>query len=469
VTQQAQVKPNLTNIALSEINMYHIFSILSLTFVFAACTYRAQTDSNEFIKYQGFELQFIEDSIHLDTVVKSFRALKLVRTIQAFDPAQVSEINVYDEAVNSPKSAIFNRSGTKFYVQSLEGYTTVVYSVETFEKLKEIKHVFNANTSHLFKNDETTIFDYPYKQEHTNFNHFKGKPVESCLSHNGKYLWVTYYRRDFDLSASSPSAVAIIDTEIDEIVRVMPSGPLPKMIACSPDNKKIAVTHWGDNTVAIINIDSDDVMDFHYTHHLHIDGQLKTNFAAHVDRDNNCGNCLRGTIFTPDGRFLLIAKMGGNGIAVVRIADMRYIGTITGSKLNLRHIIVEQDFLYVSSNKFGYVQRMPLEFLNNIRVDEKRQSLFHYSAWKSATVGLGARTIELTPDGRYLLVCVNNESLIAVVDAEKMELIYTLPVSKFPVGLAISPNGKYAVVTSQGKDTVKPSGNAVNIFEIVYE
>jgi hypothetical protein len=137
--------------------------------------------------------------------------------------------------------------------------------------------------------------------------------------------------------------------------------------------------------------------------------------------------------------------------------------------LNLRHIIVEQDFLYVSSNKFGYVQRMPLEFLDSIKPDEKLTGLFHFSAWKSASVGIGARTIEMTPDGRYIIACVNNESVIAVVDAEKMEVIYTLPVSKYPVGLAISPNGKYAVVTSQGKDHVKPSGNAVNIYEIVYE
>ena len=40
--------------------------------------------------------------------------------------------------------------------------------------------------------------------------------------------------------------LAIIDTDKDEIVRVMPSGALPKMIATSPDNKFVAVTHWGE-------------------------------------------------------------------------------------------------------------------------------------------------------------------------------------------------------------------------------
>jgi DNA-binding beta-propeller fold protein YncE len=447
---------------------HHIFSLLAFAFLISACSYRAQTTPNA-STYKQVSLQDLDVENQIDTVQRNFKALRLIRTIQAFDISQTSDILIYDDAINSPKSVMFSKDGSKFYVQSLEGYTTVVYATETLEKLKEIKHVFDANSATLFKNGETTIFDYPYKQTPENVNHFMGKPVESCLSHYGKYLWVTYYRRDFDPSASSPSAVAIIDTETDEIVRVMPCGPLPKMIACSPDNKRIAVTHWGDNTVAIINIDSDNVMDFHYTQHVFIDGKLATNFAANVDRDNNCGNCLRGTLFTPDGRFLLIAKMGGNGIAVVRTKDMRYLGTITGSKQNLRHIIVEDNFLYVSSNKFGYVQRMPLEFLDSIKPDENNALLFHFSSWKSTSVGIGARTIEITPDGRYILVCVNNESKIAVIDAERMEVIYNLPVNKFPVGLAISPDGKYAVVTSQGKESVVPSGNAVNVYEIVYE
>jgi DNA-binding beta-propeller fold protein YncE len=448
--------------------MNHIFSLFALTLLISSCSYRAQTHSSEMMQYQTVVLDITAfDS--LENEQKTFQSLRLIRTIQAYDISQKSDVLVYDSAINSPKSAVFCKDGSKFYIHSLEGHTTIVYDTKSLEKLKEIQHVFNENSAHFFKDGETTIFEYPYKQTQDNFNHFMGKPVESCLSHEGKYLWVTYYRRDFDPSASSPSAVAIIDTETDEIVRVMPCGPLPKMIACSPDNKRIAVTHWGDNTVAIIDIDSDDVFDFHYTEHIYIDGKLVTNFAANVDRDNNCGNCLRGTLFTPDGRFLLIAKMGGNGIAVVRTSDMKYIGTLTGSKLNLRHIIVEHDFLYVSSNKFGYVQRMPLEFLDSIKPDENNALLFHYAAWKSTSVGIGARTIEMTPDGRYILVCVNNESKIAVIDAEKMSMIYSLPVSKFPVGLAISPDGKYAVVTSQGKASVAASGNAVNVYEIVYE
>lgn len=88
-----------------------------------------------------------------------------------------------------------------------------------------------------------------------------------------------FYRRSFDDNASSPSAVAIIDTTTDKIVRVMPTGPLPKMLATSPDNHYVAVTHWGDNTVGLIDIASDNPMNFHYVWHSVIDYKLAMNFG----------------------------------------------------------------------------------------------------------------------------------------------------------------------------------------------
>ena len=53
-------------------------------------------------------------------------------------------------------------------------------------------------------------------------------------------------------------------TETDAIVRVMNVGPIPQFMAVSSDNKYLAVIHWGDNTVGLINIEGDD---FHAFHH----------------------------------------------------------------------------------------------------------------------------------------------------------------------------------------------------------
>ena len=182
-----------------------------------------------------------------------------------------------------------------------------------------IDHLFGAKNQNLFMNNEQTIFNYPYYKNSPSggnyANYFRGKPVEMTLSHGGRYLWITYYRRDYDISAQSPSAVAIVDTLNDEIVRVMPTGPIPKYVAISPDGQTAAITHWGDNTVALIDIGSPSATDFKYTQLLIVEKHLSQADKGGTDRDATCGFCLRGTVFSPDSRFLFVARMGWGGIA----------------------------------------------------------------------------------------------------------------------------------------------------------
>lgn len=398
---------------------------------------------------------------------RTFKKLQLVKTIQSNYPSINNDTVVFDPSINSPKSVIYNADGDKFYVNSLEGFTTTVYDSRTLKKLKDIKHSFNDSNQFLFKNNETTVFDYPYKQERENLNHFKGKPVEGCLSHNGKYLWITYYRRNFDLHAESPSALAIIDTEKDEIIRVIPTGPLPKMIACSNDNKYIAVTHWGDNTVGIIDINSSNVFDFKYIKHIVIDEKMELEFDEKVDRDNDCGNCLRGTTFNPENTFLFVAKMGGNGIAVIDLKDLEYKGTLSGSLLNLRHIVINNHDLYTSSNRYGAVQKIKIDSIPFRRLANSK-TVIRLKDWKTIEIGKGVRTIEVTRNGKYVFACVNNEGVISVIESATMNEVFRIEVSKFPVGMALSGDGNQLITTSQGKDGII-SGNAVNVYEVIYD
>ena len=161
-----------------------------------------------------------------------------------------------DEDVHSPKSIHIHPDGSKYYVNSLEGMRTVAFDFASGQKLKVIHHAFDSTCLDLWAPESGLFpFNYDYKEPGT----FSGKPVESTYSHGGRYLWVPYYRRSYDVNAQDPSALAVIDTERDTIVRLFETGPLPKMIATSPDGKRIAVTHWGDNTVGLLDITGDDI------------------------------------------------------------------------------------------------------------------------------------------------------------------------------------------------------------------
>lgn len=393
--------------------------------------------------------------------------MALAHRFQSYNWTPKHKFDNYDTSINSPKSVKYSKDGTKFYVQSLEGYTTSIYDSKSKSLIKTLIHEFTVANDSLFKDGETTIYNYPFKQNRKQKNVFLGKPVESCFSHGGKYLWVTYYRRDFDPIAQSPSAVAIIDTESDSIVRVMPTGPLPKMIACSPDNKRIAITHWGDNTVAIVDIDSDDPFDFNFVKHSVVDYKMSTEFSSsHVNRDASCGFCLRGTAYTPDGQFLLVGRMGGGGIAIFDAVNYDYLGTVFGMMSNVRHLVVKDDYLYISCNRPGYVQRCNWRELVKTRLDSQEKKV-NYSAFENVYVGTGARTIVLTSDGKYLYAAANSVSKIVAVRTSDMKVVAKIPADSYPVGMAISSDDSELIVTSQGKSN--RGGNSVMVFSLTYK
>jgi DNA-binding beta-propeller fold protein YncE len=393
--------------------------------------------------------------------VQAQESLVRVGRIQALGKTHAPQ-DIYDVRIQSPKSAMFSPDGKKLYINALEGGQTLVYSFPELQPLRSIDHTFGAADAALFQN-ETTVFGYPYFHGKAGqYNHFLGKPVEMAMSHNGKYLWVPYYRRSFDLNASSPSALAIIDMQTDKVVRVMPTGPLPKYVAISPDSRQAVVTHWGDNTLGVLDISAEHPKDFRYSGHWVVERKLPTE-GIKGNRDNNCGFCLRGTVYTPDGQTVLVARMGGGGVAGFDAATGRYLGTVTDIVPNPRHMVVSHDgrTLYVSGNQSGLVGRYDLAAVVQALKAAGAQRVAGPGG-RSLSVGMGVRTIELSPDQRSLYAAINNEAKLVKVDLASWSVVARSDVDPFTVGLAVSPDGKTIVTTSQGREMV--GGYSVGLY-----
>lgn len=76
----------------------------------------------------------------------------------------------------------------------------------------------------------------------------------------------------------------------------------------------------------------------------------------------------------------------------------------------------------------------------------------------------GARTAELTPDEKYLLVACKSSQRLFVLGTNKLNDIDSIKTDPYPVGLAVSNDGSHVVTTSQGSNG--KGGNAVSIFEL---
>ena len=371
-----------------------------------------------------------------------------------------------DRFINSPKSANIHPDGTKYYVNSLEGCATVVYDMNTHQRLKVIRYEFeDEKDAHLWSKPSEF---YPFTHYTEHLNTFMGKPVESTFSHGGRYLWIPFYRRTYDINAQDPSAIAVVDTRNDSIVKLMETGPLPKMVACSHDGKHVAITHWGNNTVGLVNVASLNPDEWYHESLLVVDYVLPLDFSLteQIDRDNKSGYCLRGTVYTPDDKYLLVGCMGNNGgIAVIDMQTQKYLGRVMGMMANVRHLVIRDGYLYLSVNKAGYVQRIKLDkFLQAAkRLTGKTVTL---QGWESCKVGEGARTIELSPSGHFVFAACNLASRLYVVDTRDMKVVGSIEVDSYPVGLDVSADGRQVIVTSQGRRN--QGGNAVNIYEVTY-
>lgn len=376
-------------------------------------------------------------------------------------------VDIKDREVYSPKSVRFTADAKKIYINSLEGGKTLVYSWPDLKKLKTINHRFTAKHASLFQG-ETTVFDYPYYTlpPSGDVNQFMGKPVESELSADGRYLWVPYYRRDWDSHGQSPGAIAVIDTRTDTIVRVMQTGPIPKYVAASPDGKYVAVMNWGDNTVGLIDTSSGDPQQYRYVGHMVVENQLSQEGLENTDRDSTCGFCLRGSVFSPDSQYLLVARMGKGGIAGFHIPTQTYLGSIMNIASTPRHLVLSPDgkTLFVSSNYAGKVSKLPLATVIKSLATAKGRRIGG-PTWESTYVGKGARTLEISSDGRFLFVAVNNTSELVTLDASNLQVLLRISVDPFAVGLAVAPDMSAAVLTSQGRSGAG-GGNAVNIILI---
>jgi len=393
--------------------------------------------------------------------------LELVRRYQHYNPSPVSPDDHFDGDIYSPKSVMFSPDGAKAYVNNLEGGSTVVYDAHTGEKLTTISHHYGADREGLFDPQETAKVrpTFAAHRAPAAFNRFMGKPVEAVFTHGGRYLWISYYRRDFDADGVLPSAVGIIDTRTDTIVRVMPTGPIPKFLAASPDGKWLAVMHWGDNTVGLIDITAQEPAGFHRAALLVVEQQLPLNLTQHVDRDRYCGFCLRGAVFTPDSKYLLVGRMGGGGIAVLDIAARKYVGTVFGMPPTPRHLVLSPDGtrLYLSSNVAGKVSVYDPQ-------DLVKAALAGQHELKPLLVGdtgNGTRTIELSADGSLIFAAVNRESKVVVLDAMTLEKRLEIPADSYPVGLGVNPDGGSVWVTSQGVHL--QGGNSVEVFRLTRE
>jgi YVTN family beta-propeller protein len=226
------------------------------------------------------------------------------------------------------------------------------------------------------------------------------EPVEADFTSDGRFAWVSLY---------NSSKVLVVDTQAGAVVGEVPTGSIPKEVAVSPDDRWVYVANWNSNTVTVIDART----------------------RARV-KDVPVPGTPRGMYFTPEGDFGYVCIMGGSTLAEIDVAAGHVVSRQIPCGSNPRHIVGSRDgsVLYVSNNSPGTVTLL-----------DRKAGLVQ----ATIKVGSQARTITLTPDGRYIFVCNYGEGrpgvgTVGCVDLQARAQIFTVPAS-MPIGIATSATG----------------------------
>lgn len=144
------------------------------------------------------------------------------------------------------------------------------------------------------------------------------------------------------------------------------------------------------------------------------------------------GPCPHDPELSSDGLHVFVPCMGSHELVKVRLSDGQIVGSVRvghgPAHLKADH---KTKRVYVANSWDGTVTAL----------DEDGTLL------AQAASGSWAHAIDLTRDGRYVLVANFFDDTVAVFQADRLERIALLPTDRYPHGLNVSPDGKDVVVT----------------------
>ena len=307
------------------------------------------------------------------------------------------------------KSVVISPDGERVYAQNLEDMSVYEFDRKSRKLLRVLR----------FK--KTPGKGYNYRKKIW-INSYQEKPVEACFTHNGKFLWISLHNAGgvvvWDLEDTLKTIehyphrkVSLKYMETGNVktgdLLFIETGKTPKVIEKSRDGRYLFVANWHSNNVSVIDISGGDP------------------FTWKKITDIPTGRIPRGIAVSEDNKLLYIAEMSSDRIRIVEMDTWKKTGFIHAG-LNPRHLVIKDNYLYASINISGKV----------VKIDLKAEKVI-----KSSKTGRLARTLAISPDGKYVFVVSYRDNILDVFQADNLKRLYRLKTGYEPVGLAIYQDG----------------------------
>ena len=297
----------------------------------------------------------------------------------------------------SPKSVVYSGNGLFFAQNMMYSHTITVYDRE-HNLVKTIP-------------DTVDLSKYGYSKFKGNY---KGAPVETSFSHDGKYAWVSNYQMygpGFNNPGSDKCSPAQktdksflyrINTESLNIEKVIQVGSVPKFVATSPDNRLVLVSNWCSWDLSVVDTDKDQEI-----------------------KRIKLGRYPRGIVVDADSDEAYIAVMGSYDIAKVDLKDFS-VGWLKNIGHSPRHLNIDPagKHLYTTLNGEGKIAKIDLSTGKVL---------------KKVVTGNAPRSMVISDDGQRLYVVNYGSNTVSKVRTSDMKVIQKVNVGANPIGITYDP------------------------------
>jgi len=218
----------------------------------------------------------------------------------------------------------------------------------------------------------------------------------------------------------SDAAVDLIDPGSGSRLASVSLGYAPHEISVSPDGRLAAVSNYGSreqpgSTLSIVDLEQPREL-------------RRIDLAPHTRPHGVAW-------FAPDR--IAVTTEGSKHLLVVEPASGRIVAAIATDQ-DVSHMVV-----VAAGGQRAYVTNIGSGTTTALDLAAGRKLT-------DLSTGAGSEALALTPDGRELWVAARAAGELAIVNTDKLEVTARLPLSGIPIRIAITPDGRTALVTCAG-------------------
>lgn len=282
-------------------------------------------------------------------------------------------------------------------------------------------------------------------------------PTGVAVSPEGRRVYVTNLE---------DNTVSVIDTETNDVIDTIDVGSRPNSIALTP-NGRAYVANFGANTVSVIDTGSNerlfDIVVGESPVALAVSPDGSRVYVANIGGDTvsvintetnfvvatiGVGQSPVGVAVGPDGRRVYVVNTLSENMSVIDTATNRVVATAA--------LVVRPSAIAVSPD--GSVAYVTHQFGNKVSVVNTASG----ATTSTIRVGNAPNAVAFSPSGARAYVTNFTDGSVSVIDTASRTVIATVPVGTTPEAVAVNPIGALVYVTDS-------SGNAVSVIPVVSE